>query len=596
VVRVPILLSSPLRPWALGNVPLEICSKIAPGRKKEDIPVLEQRELVKQAVQRRLKTATMHFWTDGSSHVEMRMSGAAAVLYKRKQENEGTHDHHTAGRYLRVPPALDSGPVPTGAPCLGMDTENDMEGTQNSLRDGRRGDTRGRTSVSALAGEGVGEWEKILRKTKGCGPLACSFTTEGEGLEMALESLVTLLEGHEGAEEIVGFVDCGSLLDALKSGTDQDDPVMINIIMLMITLRKRHRVILQHVYSHCGIEESDEVDEMADEAAREDAKVRGKKENGGQVRVTFRDVRALVRQWVKQQTVNRVSKFLVHPKYVKREVEDIWPREDQVIAAQIRTGEVRFLGECIRRIDRRMAESCRFCCPQDHAPERKTKDDSHQNGAPRGSHDPVKCIGCGKMFEGQNSVARHRRHLESSELGKACKAKGAKAYVLRAEKRDEEKPKKKDIPRRESTAGAPKETLVHVLTECEEARRIWGEHDGTLRGMVEFIRKIKRYFDEQRERDLRAIRERRLQKQHVGQHRSTRADAAAPGVPHRSGTDAPGRAHPKRGRHGDPVPGATSGGGLGGGPSTDRDVRPSRTSPARRSRPPSRGANAELQR
>ena len=643
VKRVPIVLSSPLPPWALGDEPLEIYPKLAPGRRKEDIPKLEQRDLVVEAVKNRLTNATIHFWTDGSSHVERQMSGAAAVVYRRVKK--------------------DSGPAPTDAPCLGLRAgtcgcplpgnandrsvevpaksdkkkattekaavekttaeksanENNTAGTVsirsafvgivNSIiqseavnRATRRNNsapnrgkepilkTQSKGSVSALISEEVGSWEKILRKKKGCGPLACSFTTEGEALEMALKEITEMLEGHDGAEEIVGFVDCGSLLGALQSGMDQDDPVMINIIRYIIKLRERHRVVLQHVYSHCGVRESDEVDVMADEAAKEDAAARKKMLKGGPVVIAFRDMRALVRQWVKEQTRKRVAQFLVHPKYVRKEVEDSWPREDQVIAAQIRTGEVRFLAEWARRFDRRMAESCRFCCPHDHTPEGSQRAGrcNHQAGAPRGCNDPVRCIGCNKLFDGRNSVARHRRHLRSS-AGKVCKEKGAKEFTLRGDRRTgEDKQKKKDIPRRESTPGAQKETVHHVLFECKEAKKVWGGHDGTLKGMVEFIKKIKRYFDEIREKDLRTLREKRLQKQYVDGRRPPEATLGAPDEAQRSEPDRTGGTHTGRGRHGRLRAGGAPEGGPGRSTSGDGDAHPARTTAAKRARPPAR--------
>ena len=83
------------------------------------------------------------------------------------------------------------------------------------------------------------------------------------------------------------------------------------------------------------------------------------------------------------------------------------------------------------------------------------------------------------------------------------------------EKGKNKREKKKDIPRRPSTPGAPVETVEHVLCSCPEAKRIWGGHDGTLKGMVDYVKKIKTYFDEKRDKELRTKRGKRLQKQYV---------------------------------------------------------------------------------
>ena len=74
-----------------------------------------------------------------------------------------------------------------------------------------------------------------------------------------------------------------------------------------------------------------------------------------------------------------------------------------------------------------------------------------------------------------------------------------------------------------------------------------GGHDGTLKGMVGFIKKIKRYFDELREKDLRTQREKRLEKQYVdGRHPGAARATADP--PQRRGTDGPGGPGQERGR------------------------------------------------
>jgi len=122
---------SPIAPWERDeSVRVIIVTEVAPGKVKKKTPVDEQHRIVKKVVEECLEEATVQGWTDGSSFVRLRMSGAAGSLSKK-----GSMEKNYKGEYDWMP--LGDASVPAG-------------------------------------------------------PLSCSFTSEGVGLREMLKILLTI--------------------------------------------------------------------------------------------------------------------------------------------------------------------------------------------------------------------------------------------------------------------------------------------------------------------------------------------------------------------------------------------------------------------
>ena len=422
IKRALLLRVSTIPPWArTDEVNVKFITEVAPGAKKSKLTVDEQCALVLGVVHELLKKATIQGWTDGSSHVKLRMSGSAGLL-KRK---------------------IDDAWVAAG-------------------------------TCKAAAGK-----------------YSCSFTSEGTGLR----ELLLLLENEEG-QEIVLFVDCQSLLIALAARSiDQIDAELEEIWRLLLKVGSKNSVTIQHIFSHCGIAESDEVDTMANEAAKSLLQ--------GDIPISFRDARALIKAWGKSMTKASMAGMKTEKGFKRTKEELLWAREEQVIAAQLRDvdtrhfengpiidkgGNVRIIGEWPRQLDREMAASCRFCTPQDHVPKKKEKEATPVS---RSSKDHVTCSTCKHPF---TTRFKFNEHLNRKTKTK-CKAEQKPIPLLQAQKA--EPVKKKDIVRR--PCRGPPESLAHVLDVCKVANKEWGKHDGTLKSKVDKLVKIKKYLDALRE-------------------------------------------------------------------------------------------------
>ena len=417
--RQPIYRVPMLAPWARKNsTKITIIPKIAPGARKADLTTEEQYKLVEEVVAKHLKWATIQFWTDGSSHIILRLSGAAALIYTKKD----------------------------------------------------------------------GIWSCTLQLTSAAGKLACSFTSESVALKEVLRELLILLTDLK-EQKIVGFIDCSSLLDKLDKGSvAQEDPDLGIIWEFLLAIGSHHEIILQHIYSHCGIKESDAVDALANEAAMKCPQ--------DKFPTTYRDSKALIKQWGKQMTKNRMENFEMHPALAITKQEASWSRERQVLAAQIRADQVRIVGHWPRRLEKEMPLSCRFCTPEDHR-----KEEIQPISGPRGSRDTVQCPVCKHEYK---DVGKYNRHLKTGKGLNTC-SKTAEEIHIKGKKPEEKKKteegkksEKTIVPRRPHTG--PEETLSHVMNDCVVAKARWGPHNGKMDGMVTMLQNIKHHFDEEREK------------------------------------------------------------------------------------------------
>ncbi len=116
----------------------------------------------------------------------------------------------------------------------------------------------------------------------------------------------------------------------------------------------------------------------------------------------------------------------VDPGDAKSAEEGLWPRELQVLAAQLRAKKVRLVGEWPRVFNPRMALSCRFCAPADHAGGQQEEQlYSQQQEVVRYNRDKVTCPVC---LHQCSTVEKYNKHLLAPSRA-LCKA-GADPIVL----------------------------------------------------------------------------------------------------------------------------------------------------------------------
>ena len=186
-----------------------------------------------------------------------------------------------------------------------------------------------------------------------------------------------------------------------------------------------------------------------------------------------------------------LDKLEMHPALKITEEEAYWPRERQILAAQIRSDQVRIVGHWPRRLEKEMPLSCRFCTPEDHK-----KEETIENTGPRGSKDKVVCPVCKWKY---TQVAHYNRHLKEGGKGFGTCSKTAKQIFIKVINTETENKQEKIIIQRRPHTG-PVETLDHVLNDCATAKTRWGPHNGTLDGMVTMLQRIKHHFDAEREK------------------------------------------------------------------------------------------------
>jgi len=441
IVRTPLVRVSSIPPWARNNDNIIINTHLKEGASKKKMTELQQLALVEEVTERLQATADIAFWTDGSSHVKLRKSGAGATIYMK------------AGN----------------------------------------------------------EWVPWKQGAKPAGVLSCSFTAEDTALIMPLEELATIVEsGQANAKTIVGFVDCQSLLIALKARSiDQQDAQLEHTWKLLLRIGKHVKLTLQHIFSHCGYMKSDEVDEMANRGASEIQKG---------VPVAFRDSCALIKAWGREQ----VKRYLkgheegIHPAHLKTAGEKEWTRAEQVAAAQLRANNVRIVGKWPREFDPQMAMSCRFCSPQDHMRKERTEAPKRLFGPtviPQKSRAKIQCGKCAMEYA---DVPKFNRHLTTSPDCAAVHPKG-KLLLLDKDNYPKENEADADVVRDASTG--PEETLEHIFM-CEEVKRQFGA-SAKFKEKVAVICKIKTFFDgvEKEEKERRT--DERIRREMEGNHCGT---------------------------------------------------------------------------
>jgi ribonuclease HI len=264
---------------------------------------------------------------------------------------------------------------------------------------------------------------KIGEGKSAAGALACSYTAERIALREALKSLLrtlTIDTDWIGRKiRVLIAPDCQSMLMSLLSGPlAQQDCVLMECWHILLEICKfKHvdvDVIMQHVYSHCGIERNEEVDALAEEASE-------LPQIG--VPTALRDAKALIKKHLKGKwsaellatDSHRVAHFGVKPPPVAEFDKD---RRKQVLAARIRTGQSDILGTLVRKIQPLMPMSCRLCSKEDHVVYAKLMADlaTAEKGYIKHSTEPRKCPKCDTTLSNKNKCLRHINTVHRLEL------------------------------------------------------------------------------------------------------------------------------------------------------------------------------------
>jgi ribonuclease HI len=215
--------------------------------------------------------------------------------------------------------------------------------------------------------------QPVARAHAPAGILASSLRAEAvgaiEGLKLTISRL-TNLKKHRGKHRfgVVVITDSLSLISQLQSGPlarcmDHDAQTIWNLLFELTKLTVY--ASFQHVYSHCGIKKNEAVDGYADDAAKHLTTAEQQK----QVPTKLSDFMAFARReqaeaWHGAQSTEEFRFNLVGQNPTCVNQTKSWERDDERLAAQIRSGECPLLGKNRHRWDSTTTTACRWCSPQ----------------------------------------------------------------------------------------------------------------------------------------------------------------------------------------------------------------------------------------
>ena len=138
----------------------------------------------------------------------------------------------------------------------------------------------------------------------------CSnYRAEVEALKLAVE---TVQDGPQDCTQVVFLTDALSVLEALSNNKEQE------LMILLKSLSRTHRVSLQWIPAHCGIKGNEEADQLAKNGAAD---------TQPEVNLTYHEKKTLIKTTFKGVT--------------QRDDYHLLNREDQVILFRLRTGHNR---------------------------------------------------------------------------------------------------------------------------------------------------------------------------------------------------------------------------------------------------------------
>jgi ribonuclease HI len=299
------------------------------------------------------------------------------------------------------------------------------------------------------------------------GAFACSFTAERNAIDRALIALVQ--DTPTKLDHVVIATDSQSLLLNLQRGPiSQNDKVIHRIWgnMLHLAKTRQTRFTLQHVFSHCGIEMNEQVDKLADQAntlPQDEAPI------------ALRDIKAAIRRYTLASWKSHVANVDPQTSYRIRHYGSLPTKPDtqltrrrEVLQTRIRTGFVPGLATYMRKLDPKMAESCRLCTPADHVP---VGGGNLYQGMYR---DSQQCPHCTRTLHRRDRLLEHIRnfHPEHGIPMKykceepQCTFETGQLNLLKnhLETNHGKKWQRPEVTRNPSTG--PEETLMHLIWEC----------------------------------------------------------------------------------------------------------------------------------
>ncbi|RMG68007.1 MAG: hypothetical protein D6722_12275, partial [Bacteroidetes bacterium] len=203
--------------------------------------------------------------------------------------------------------------------------------------------------------------EPWFRKGALAGKLASSLRAEAVGVICSLEMVINTLRARKrrGSKRkgVAILLDSRSLLDQLRGGPlqkgmERDVQVIWNLLHQLTGLTTY--VVFQHVYSHCGLEKNELVDEYAAAVAQggyipvlsktEQAKLQAEVPTKLSDFMCFAK-RRLVQRWAQTISPEECRVKLVGTKPTNLRATKKWPRYLERTAAQIRSGECPLVGK-----------------------------------------------------------------------------------------------------------------------------------------------------------------------------------------------------------------------------------------------------------
>jgi ribonuclease HI len=307
--------------------------------------------------------------------------------------------------------------------------------------------------------------ELVTHVSAAAGLGASSKTAEERALLLGLRTIVA--RGAGGSLLLVATDSQSTLKDLERGPLRCSSEITLDVWQMLAQIASQFgRIVIQHVFGHCGLKYNDMADEVAERATHLDQT---------SAPLKMADARAIARAYYKarwrakcaaDENSHRVTVWGAEKPPVE---EASWPRKLQVAAAMIRTNASPTYGPLHRMLHPNDALSCRFCCPQDHSQEEKR--DAASTAVATHSQARVECPLCGQSCVERAVLKKHmtRKHPgEKLEWAKfACGHEGCQHKSMTQKERQAHwsaahgGARPKTTERRPSTG--PPETLLHLL-------------------------------------------------------------------------------------------------------------------------------------
>ena len=213
--------------------------------------------------------------------------------------------------------------------------------------------TKSKTSYDAVAPSGF---------------LSSSFRSESVALYVGLVKMMGLKTLRLVGKSVLICSDSKSMITALAKGPlSQGGQLLSKVWGLLIELvecREVSKVIIQFVYSHCGVERNEIADKLAEEALRKFKSVDQRKGS-----IPLQAVKAMVKlecknRWISNLDSTRPRYQVCKGAYTDLKRSGTLSRKDEVTLAQLRAGESMMMGKLRNRLGIG-SPLCRWCKVED---------------------------------------------------------------------------------------------------------------------------------------------------------------------------------------------------------------------------------------